>query len=67
MGGIYIQRRRMKFLFAGFLPAVNIIEKLQAKKIQYLYPIQIATLEHIRAGHDVIAQARTGTGKTVIF
>jgi hypothetical protein len=38
------------------LPA-NLIEKLKAKKITYLYPIQIATLTHIRAGHDVIAQA----------
>ena len=35
----------------------NLIEKLKAKKITYLYPIQIATLTHIRAGHDVIAQA----------
>ena len=38
------------------LPA-NLVEKLKAKKITYLYPIQIATLTHIRAGHDVIAQA----------
>ena len=35
----------------------NIIEKLKAKGIQYLYPIQVATLKHIRAGHDLIAQA----------
>lgn len=53
--------------FKKFNLPKNIIEKLQAKKIQYLYPIQIATLEHIRAGHDVIAQARTGTGKTMAF
>lgn len=52
--------------FKKFNLPKNIVEKLLAKKIQYLYPIQIATLEHIRAGHDVIAQARTGTGKTVI-
>ncbi len=53
--------------FKKFNLPKNIIEKLHAKKIQYLYPIQIATLEHIRSGHDVIAQARTGTGKTVVF
>lgn len=45
----------------------QIIEKLKAKGIKYLYPIQVATLKHIRAGHDVIAQARTGTGKTMAF
>lgn len=30
-----------------------------AKSIDYLYPIQVATLKHIRAGDDVIAQAST--------
>lgn len=53
--------------FEHFNLPQNLINKLKAKKISYLYPIQIATLEHIRAGHDVIAQARTGTGKTVII
>ena len=53
--------------FKHFNLPQNLINKLKAKKISYLYPIQIATLEHIRAGHDVIAQARTGTGKTVII
>jgi superfamily II DNA/RNA helicase len=53
--------------FKRFNLSKSIIEKLKEKNITYLYPIQIATLEHIRAGHDVIAQARTGTGKTVIF
>lgn len=53
--------------FEHFNLPQNLINKLKAKKITYLYPIQIATLEHIRAGHDVIAQARTGTGKTVII
>ena len=36
---------------------VKNIRPQKAKKITYLYPIQIATLTHIRAGHDVIAQA----------
>lgn len=43
----------------------NLTTKLEAKGIKYLYPIQIASLEPIREGHDIIAQARTGTGKTV--
>ena len=53
--------------FKNFDLPKNIVDKLKAKKITYLYPIQIATLKHIRQGHDVIAQARTGTGKTLAF
>ena len=53
--------------FKNFNLSKNIIEKLKAKNVTYLYPIQIATLKHIRAGDDVIAQARTGTGKTFAF
>ena len=43
--------------FKNFNLSKNIIEKLKAKKINFLYPIQIASLEHIRDGHDIIAQA----------
>lgn len=53
--------------FKHFNLPQTLVEKLKAKNITFLYPIQVATLEHIRAGHDVIAQARTGTGKTLAF
>lgn len=53
--------------FKNFNLPKNLIEKLKSKNVTYLYPIQIATLKHIRAGDDVIAQARTGTGKTFAF
>ncbi|RNA12813.1 nucleolar RNA helicase 2-like, partial [Brachionus plicatilis] len=53
--------------FKNFDLPKQIVEKLTSKGIKYLYPIQVATLKHIRAGHDVIAQARTGTGKTMAF
>ena len=53
--------------FEKFKLPKNMTDKLEAKGIKFLYPIQIATLEHIRAGHDMIAQARTGTGKTMAF
>lgn len=43
--------------FANFDLPKTIVEKLKGKGILYLYPIQVATLKHIRAGHDVIAQA----------
>ncbi len=43
--------------FENFDLPANLVAKLKAKGINYLYPIQVATLTHIRAGHDVIAQA----------
>ena len=43
--------------FKNFDLSKDIIAKLHGKGIKYLYPIQIATLKHIRAGDDVIAQA----------
>lgn len=45
----------------------NLVEKLEIKGIKFLYPIQMASINPIRAGHDIIAQARTGTGKTMAF
>jgi len=51
--------------FEKFKLPKNLTDKLEAKGIKFLYPIQIASLEPIREGHDIIAQARTGTGKTV--
>ncbi len=53
--------------FKNFNLPKNLVDKLKAKNVTYLYPIQVATLKHIRAGDDVIAQARTGTGKTLAF
>lgn len=53
--------------FENFDLPSELVEKLRARNVTYLYPIQVATLKHIRAGHDVIAQARTGTGKTLAF
>lgn len=41
--------------------------KLQKKGIQYLFPIQAKTFNHVYDGKDVVAQARTGTGKTMSF
>lgn len=33
----------------------------------YLFDIQVKTFNHVYDGKDVIAQARTGTGKTFSF
>jgi ATP-dependent RNA helicase DDX21 len=53
--------------FENFNLSAQIIEKLKKKNVNYLFPIQIATLKHLREGHDMIAQARTGSGKTLAF
>jgi superfamily II DNA/RNA helicase len=53
--------------FKNFNLPRHLVDKLLARNVTYLYPIQVATLKHIRAGDDVIAQARTGTGKTLAF
>ena len=38
---------------------------LVAKGIKYLFPVQVQTFTKVLEGNDVIAKARTGTGKTV--
>jgi ATP-dependent RNA helicase DDX21 len=41
--------------------------KLKEAGITSLFPIQAATFKHVMAGKDLIARARTGTGKTLSF
>ncbi|KAL5018873.1 hypothetical protein ScPMuIL_004595 [Solemya velum] len=53
--------------FSRFRIAPETIKKLHAKKITQLFPIQAKTFDDIYEGHDVVAQARTGTGKTLSF
>ena len=48
-------KNKNNFLKFNFL-IINCFSKIE-KNINYLYPNQIATLEHIRSGHDIIAQA----------
>jgi superfamily II DNA/RNA helicase len=47
--------------------AEPICESLAAQGITAAFPIQALTLPIALAGHDVIGQARTGTGKTLAF
>jgi ATP-dependent RNA helicase DDX21 len=41
--------------------------KLKEAGITSLFPIQSATFKHVTAGKDLIARARTGSGKTLSF
>ncbi|PAU88272.1 ATP-dependent RNA helicase DbpA [Pseudomonas sp. WN033] len=48
------------------LPAA-LLETLEQLGYQSMTPIQAAALPEILAGHDLIAQSRTGSGKTAAF
>lgn len=52
--------------FSKFNIAPNVIAKLKERNINYLYPVQTSTFDIVHRGEDLIAQSRTGTGKTVI-
>lgn len=45
----------------------ELVNKLKTKGFKHLLPIQVSSLEIIRNGNDIIAQSRTGTGKTMAF
>ncbi|XP_013387133.1 nucleolar RNA helicase 2-like, partial [Lingula anatina] len=53
--------------FSKFRISNPMVEKLQGRSVTYLFPIQAQTFDHVYDGFDVIAQARTGTGKTLSF
>src|SRR5262249_57638399 len=54
-------------LFTDLGVAGPICESLAAQGIFAAFPIQAMTLPIALTGHDVIGQARTGTGKTLAF
>nr|XP_054773782.1 nucleolar RNA helicase 2-like isoform X1 [Lytechinus pictus] len=64
---IYEETQEQLGAFSNFGIGAHTIEKLKAKGINYLFPIQAKTFRPIADGFDVIAQARTGTGKTLSF
>ncbi|XP_037603007.1 nucleolar RNA helicase 2 [Sebastes umbrosus] len=53
--------------FSNFRISQVTIDKLKARGVSYLFDIQVKTFNPIYDGEDVIAQARTGTGKTFSF
>ncbi|MTV26503.1 DEAD/DEAH box helicase [Nitriliruptoraceae bacterium ZYF776] len=59
------ERPTRSFADVGVDP--DLVEALAAKGIDAPFPIQELTLPLATAGHDVIGQARTGTGKTLAF
>ncbi|KAG7482648.1 nucleolar RNA helicase 2 [Solea senegalensis] len=53
--------------FSNFRISQVTIDKLKARGVSYLFDIQVKCFDHVYDGEDVIAQARTGTGKTFSF
>ncbi len=47
--------------------SVSFSATLLARGVSYLFDIQVKTFNPVYDGEDVIAQARTGTGKTFSF
>ncbi|CAO3634668.1 unnamed protein product [Mucor hiemalis] len=52
---------------SNFRISQGTIDNLEAKGIKSLFEIQAATFDTIFDGNDVLARARTGTGKTLAF
>jgi superfamily II DNA/RNA helicase len=53
--------------FTGLGVRDDIVESLRRVGITHAFPIQAMTLPVALSGHDIIAQAKTGTGKTLGF
>ncbi|XP_028298863.1 nucleolar RNA helicase 2 isoform X2 [Gouania willdenowi] len=53
--------------FSNFRISQVTVDKLKARGVSYLFDIQVKTFDAVYDGEDVIAQARTGTGKTFSF
>nr|XP_042712877.1 nucleolar RNA helicase 2 isoform X2 [Chrysemys picta bellii] len=53
--------------FSNFSISKETTELLKARGVKYLFSVQAKTFQPIYDGKDVIAQARTGTGKTFSF
>lgn len=44
-----------------------VLEALAKKGVKQLFDIQVQSFPHVYSGRDVVAKARTGTGKTLAF
>lgn len=53
--------------FSNFPISEETVKLLKARGVNFLFPIQAKTFHHVFSGKDLIAQARTGTGKTFSF
>ena len=45
----------------------SVLNALKNKGVDKLFPIQVSAFPHVYGGRDIVAKARTGTGKTLAF
>jgi len=53
--------------FSNFNISKSTIKKLKARNVDFLFPVQADSFQHIYDGKDSVVQAYTGTGKTLAF
>uniref|UniRef100_A0A8C5DAR1 RNA helicase n=1 Tax=Gouania willdenowi TaxID=441366 RepID=A0A8C5DAR1_GOUWI len=64
---LYDTQEQKEGAFSNFRISQVTVDKLKARGVSYLFDIQVKTFDAVYDGEDVIAQARTGTGKTFSF
>lgn len=62
-----LTREQREGAFSNFPISEETIKLLKGRGVTYLFPIQVKTFGPVYEGKDLIAQARTGTGKTFSF
>ncbi|XP_043332697.1 ATP-dependent RNA helicase DDX50 isoform X2 [Cervus canadensis] len=62
-----LTREQKEGAFSNFPISEETIKLLKGRGVTYLFPIQVKTFGPVYEGKDLIAQARTGTGKTFSF
>uniref|UniRef100_A0A8C0JE79 RNA helicase n=1 Tax=Chelonoidis abingdonii TaxID=106734 RepID=A0A8C0JE79_CHEAB len=65
--GVTPTKTQCNFSDASSEECDTLFDCLTARGVTYLFPVQVKTFKHIYDGKDVVAQARTGTGKTFSF
>ncbi|NIG60165.1 ATP-dependent RNA helicase DDX50 isoform X1 [Pontoporia blainvillei] len=65
--GETLTREQKEGAFSNFLISEETIKLLKGRGLTYLFPMQVKTFGSVYEGKDLIAQARTETGKTFSF
>jgi ATP-dependent RNA helicase RhlE len=63
----HIMSEKISEKFTGFGLSPALLKAIERQKYEDPSPIQIQTIPAVMAGHDVLAAAQTGTGKTAAY
>ena len=50
-----------------FVSKIVVFFSISARNVEFLFPVQADSFQHIYDGKDSVVQAYTGTGKTLAF